>query len=200
MSTSRRRAVIQIDSPAIQAMNRDNTIGGEAEPPVAQSERCSSPPPSAGPSPLGNTHQSQRANNESRGRTTATSNETAPTAAPAIFRKKTVSFRTGLTSRAVIGRATAIAASHHGDPDLVLRRFVRDALGALHARIAAGEFDDFVPVSVRPQSLLALDTSTRITSDDLERLAARIDPMGVFRPSAAIGFAVDQILTERLGS
>lgn len=45
----------------------------------------------------------------------------------------------------------------------------------------------------------AATSSTRITPGDLERLAARIDPMDVFRPSAVIGFAVDQILTEKHG-
>lgn len=66
-------------------------------------------------------------------------------------------------------------------------------------RIAAGDLDALLPVGTRPQSLLALDTSTRITPGDLERLVARIDPMDVFRPSAVIGFAVDQILTEEHG-
>ena len=116
-----------------------------------------------------------------------------------VAMKKTISFRAGLTSRAVIDTAAEIAATHHGDPELVLRRFVRDALATLHARITAGDLADFAPVGMRPHSLLALDTSTRITPDNLDRLAARIDPMGVFRPSAVIGFAVDQILTERHG-
>lgn len=199
MSTSRRRAVIQIDSPAIQAINRDNTIGSDAGP---SAEETDDRPPlraSEGASCLAETADPRADSNERRRQEPAAYLAVTSKVAPAISRKKTVSFRTGLTSRLVIDKVTEIATNHHGDPDLVLRRFVREALSVLHAKIVAGEFNGFAPVSVRPQSLLALDTSTRIAPDDLDRLAAQVDPMQVFRQSAVIGFAVDQILTELHG-
>lgn len=186
----KRKARLDLSSPALDAIHQDNTVTAPAPklkpgpkpapaPTTTAHKPKSDPPPPSSPKPA----------MRPRGRP---QRMLMPPAHP-------LSFRLGITDPAVVAAAEALAASHGADPMLVLKRFVRDAMAVLKTRLEQGDIAGFSKITDRPKAAMVLTSTVRIDRAALGRLKARMDPLDLFASSAVLGFALDQILTETHG-
>lgn len=201
----RRKARLDLSSPALDAIHMDNTIAkniGETTDPQSAAEPVLPDPPSVEPAPVAHTIRVK----DTAVQPKALPKRPAPKpAVPATsgsdlaLPAHPLSFRLGLTDQRVLDAAQGLAQAHGADPVLVLKRFQRDGLKELKVRLASGDLTGFSPVTARPRALVVLGSTTRIDRDALDLLKAHMDPLDLFAPSAILGFALDQILSEQQG-
>lgn len=187
----KRKARLDISSPALDAIHQDNTVApqvvsAQVQPVMSQPKpapKAERPAPEPRPNPV---------------------KAAAPRPKPGLMRRLAqpshpLSFRLGITDAAVVAAAEDLAAKHGADPMLVLKRFVRDAMAELKTCLATSDLTRFSKITDRPQAQMVLTSTVRINRDALDTLKARMDPLDLFAPSAVLGFALDQILTEAHG-
>ena len=184
----KRKARLDISSPALDAIHQDNTVAAPA---------ADTPTPAAPPS------QPVLAPKADKPPPKSLSRPVKPDPKSLVRRvaqpSHPLSFRLGITDAGVVAAAEALAASHGADPMLVLKRFVRDAMADLKTSLVSGDLSRFSKITDRPRAEMILTSTVRIDRDGLEVLKARMDPLDLFAPSAVLGFALDQILTETHG-
>ncbi|MEM6664064.1 MAG: hypothetical protein AAF666_18020 [Pseudomonadota bacterium] len=196
----RRKAKLDLSSPELDAIHQDNTVAPSDQTPADPVPTAPVPAPQAAtattattaPKPLSPPpppKAEQKPPLKPRGRPMR---KLAQPAHP-------LSFRLGITDPAVVAAAEALAAGHGADPMLVLKRFVRDAMGVLKSRLDREDLSHFAKVTDRPPATVVLTSTVRIDRDALSRLKAQMDPLDLFAASAVLGFALDQILTETHG-
>ena len=191
----KRKARLDLSSPALDAIHRDNTVSAPEAPAEAQ-------PSNSAPTQ----HKTVDAPLERSPSLQGTSAPPAPSGRPKTIPKPRVrrlqapshplSFRLGITDPAVVASAEALAAPHGADPMLVLKRFVREAMAELKAHLQSGDLARFPKITKRPEAQIVLTSTARVDRAALEKLKAHMDPLDLFAGSAVLGFALDQILTE----
>ena len=212
----RRKARLDLTSPALDAIHMDNTIpASDGQGTGASSPEPQKDPQSPGleqksvvlaparPAPVLQTPVKPKAQAQNPPKPNPTprpilSAPGSPTGVRSLsLPDHPLSFRLGITDARVIATAEALAAAHGADPVLVLKRFLRDGLKTLKARLAIGDVAGFAPITTRPEALAVLSSTTRIDRAVLDKLKIQMDPLDLFASSAILGFALDQILTEQ---